>query len=124
MADPHTHCCGTEETVKPQKTEHQDSCCGQSCGTGNTNVWRDWMPIAIAVPLFFIGLIFQDILKNTPFGWAEYAVLLPAYLICGRSQYLPESDGSPVTEKYQELDPVIFQLIRELVRDSAVQHLD
>lgn len=30
--------------------------------------------------LFFISLIFYDILHNTPFSIAEYVLLLPAYL--------------------------------------------
>jgi Cd2+/Zn2+-exporting ATPase len=33
--------------------------------------------------LFLIGLIFNEPLHGTPFSWAEYAVLLPAYLLVG-----------------------------------------
>ncbi len=33
--------------------------------------------------LLLIGLIFNDSLHRTPFSWAEYAVLLPAYLLVG-----------------------------------------
>lgn len=43
------------------------------------------MPIAISAVLFLIGLIFNEPLHNTPFAVAEYAVLIPAYLISGWS---------------------------------------
>jgi len=33
--------------------------------------------------LFVVGLIFNESLHNTPFSWAEYAVLMPAYLLVG-----------------------------------------
>ena len=43
------------------------------------------IPIAVAAILFLIGLVFNEQLRNTPFSIAEYAVLLPAYLISGWS---------------------------------------
>ncbi len=42
-------------------------------------------PIAIAAVLFLVGLIFNTALHNTPFAIAEYAVLMPAYLLSGWS---------------------------------------
>ncbi len=33
--------------------------------------------------LLLIGLIFNDSLHRTPFSWAEYAILLPSYLLVG-----------------------------------------
>lgn len=35
--------------------------------------------------LFLAGLIFNESLHNTPYSWAEYAILLPAYLLTGCS---------------------------------------
>ncbi|MGB3616299.1 MAG: heavy metal translocating P-type ATPase [Elainellaceae cyanobacterium] len=46
---------------------------------------RELTPMAIAAALFLVGLIFNDALHNTPFAIAEYAVLMPAYLISGWS---------------------------------------
>lgn len=40
-------------------------------------------PIAISAVLFLTGLIFNEPLHNTRFAIAEYAVLIPAYLISG-----------------------------------------
>lgn len=39
--------------------------------------------MAVAGVLFLIGLTLHDTLHNTPFNWLEYAILLPAYLLCG-----------------------------------------
>ena len=41
------------------------------------------VPIIIAAALFLVGLIFYQPLHDTPFAFAEYAVLIPAYLISG-----------------------------------------
>jgi Cd2+/Zn2+-exporting ATPase len=47
------------------------------------NLRQELTPIAIAAPLFLVGLIFHAPLHQTPFAIAEYAVLIPAYLISG-----------------------------------------
>lgn len=62
---------------------HHDECCGNSHDASEFNWWRELRPIAIATPLLLIGVIFHDPLHNTPFSLAEYAVLIPAYLLCG-----------------------------------------
>ena len=41
-----------------------------------------WLIVGAGV-LFFIGLIFNEPLHRTPFSWAEYVVLFPAYLFVG-----------------------------------------
>ena len=41
-----------------------------------------WL-IAVAGVLFLCGLILNEPLHQTPFSWAEYAVLLPAYFLAG-----------------------------------------
>ncbi len=49
--------------------------------------WRSehwvWLRIAISTGLFLVGLIFQAQLSATWNGWAEIAVMLPAYLLSG-----------------------------------------
>jgi Cd2+/Zn2+-exporting ATPase len=68
---------------------HHDGCCG--CGNPRPSprdqfFWgRSLMPVMVAAVLFLIGLVFNEPLRNTPFAMAEYAVLLPAYLISGWS---------------------------------------
>jgi Cd2+/Zn2+-exporting ATPase len=65
----------------------RDHCCchdhGHGHGSEDFDLRRELLPIAIAAMLFLIGLVFNDTLRNTPFAMAEYAVLLPAYLISG-----------------------------------------
>ena len=73
--------------MTPAHAHAHESCCGHdhghSHGSGDFNLRAELTPIAIALPLFVIGLIFNQPLHNTPFSIAEYAVLIPAYLICG-----------------------------------------
>ncbi|MGJ3248973.1 MAG: heavy metal translocating P-type ATPase [Elainellaceae cyanobacterium] len=91
-------CCSRDETknaaVSAEQKTH-DACCGempdhnpgqnhdQNQDHGGLSLWRQIIPLAIALPLFTIGLIFNQPLHNTPFAIAEYAVLIPAYLISG-----------------------------------------
>lgn len=68
---------------------HQDGCCGQghghAHGADDFDLRATLTPIAIAAVLFIIGLVFNEPLHNTPYAIAEYAVLIPAYLISGWS---------------------------------------
>ncbi|MGF1480468.1 MAG: heavy metal translocating P-type ATPase [Cyanophyceae cyanobacterium] len=54
---------------------NRGGCCGHD--------QRSLRAIVIATPLLLIGLIFHDALHSTPVAIAEYAVLIPAYLLCG-----------------------------------------
>ena len=89
MAESHSHsCCDSHgpSVSSPPAADHDD-CCGSdhghSHGSGDFNLRQELTPIAIAAILFLIGLIFNEALHNTPFAIAEYAVLIPAYLISG-----------------------------------------
>ncbi len=57
---------------------------GDNHGSGEFSLKAALEPIAIATALFLVGLIFNEPLHNTPFAIAEYAVLIPAYLISGQ----------------------------------------
>ena len=59
---------------------HAGSCCSHA---SDFNLWKEMGPVAIALPLFLTGLIFHDALHRTPWAIAEYAILLPAYVLCG-----------------------------------------
>lgn len=79
MVEAHAHndgCgCGHEHSH-----EH-----GHSHGSEEFSLRKELTPIVIATVLFLIGLIFNESLHNTPYAIAEYAVLIPAYLISGWS---------------------------------------
>ena len=77
MAEIHVHedCCG-QDRAKSHDHSH---------GSGEFDLRKELTPIAIATILFLVGLIFNESLHNTPFSIAEYAVLIPAYLISGWS---------------------------------------
>lgn len=74
-------------------TRHDGCGCGyehsHAHGHGHSskefNLQKELTPIVIAAVLFLIGFIFNKPLHNTPFAIAEYAVLMPAYLISGWS---------------------------------------
>lgn len=83
MAEVHAHegCCGSSSAT----THSHDHDHGHSHGSGEFNLREELTPIVISGVLFLIGLIFNEPLHNTPFSIAEYAVLIPAYLISGWS---------------------------------------
>lgn len=85
MAEHHYHqgCCNEHSPDPVSEVAIHDDCCGHSHDKSEFNLWRELREIAIATPLLLIGLIFHDALHNTPFAIAEYAVLIPAYLLCG-----------------------------------------
>ena len=79
MLDRHsTGCCSTEENHSHQGHDHSHE-------HGEFNLRREVIPLSIAIALFLIGLIFNQPLHDTPGAIAEYAVLIPAYLISGWS---------------------------------------
>ncbi|MGG6241500.1 heavy metal translocating P-type ATPase [Nodosilinea sp. AN01ver1] len=83
---PRAHgCCADDHgtSQSPPPVETHDDCCGHDHGSDEFNLRRELTPIAIAAVLLAIGLGFHEALHNTPWAIAEYAVLLPAYLISG-----------------------------------------
>ena len=74
MSNQHSSgCCSTDESHN-HSHEH-----------GEFNLRRELVPLSIALVLFLVGLIFNQPLHDTPGAIAEYAVLIPAYLISGWS---------------------------------------
>ena len=71
-------CCSTDESHNPQGHDHSHE-------HGEFNLRRELIPLSIAIALFLVGLIFNQPLHDTPGAIAEYAVLIPAYLISGWS---------------------------------------
>ncbi|ELS02924.1 heavy metal-translocating P-type ATPase, Cd/Co/Hg/Pb/Zn-transporting [Xenococcus sp. PCC 7305] len=69
--------------------KHSPGCCstdeGHNHQHNDSDSRREFIPLSIAVVLFIIGLVFNQPLHDTPGAIAEYAVLIPAYLISGWS---------------------------------------
>ncbi|WP_036488780.1 heavy metal translocating P-type ATPase [Myxosarcina sp. GI1] len=73
-----TGCCSTDEGHNHEGHDHSHE-------HGEFNLRRELIPLGIAIALFLVGLIFNQPLHDTPGAIAEYAVLIPAYLISGWS---------------------------------------
>jgi len=84
---PSTSCCGSNNLPQGASTSAETGSQGCGCGDDHTSgafsLRKALMPIGVSGILFLVGLIFKDPLQNTPFSIAEYAVLMPAYLISG-----------------------------------------
>ncbi len=80
---PNQDCCNGHYSETLAEVKTHDDCFGHSHDAREFNLKKKLKLIALATPLLFIGLIFHDALHNTPLTIAEYAVLIPAYLLCG-----------------------------------------
>lgn len=56
---------------------------GHNHSSGEFNLKQELPPVLIAVALFAIGILFEKPLHSTPYSIAEFAVILPAYLLSG-----------------------------------------
>ncbi len=54
-------------------------------GSGEFNLKQELPPVLTAVALFLIAILFEQPLHNTPYHIAEFAVIIPAYLLSGWS---------------------------------------
>ncbi len=52
-------------------------------GSGEFDLQAEIIPVLFVVALLAGGMIFGEFLRNTPYGWGEYAILIPAYLVSG-----------------------------------------
>ena len=77
--DHHDYDNHNENNHNEQDGHHHD----HSHGTGEFNLKRELLPLLITIALFAIAIIFEQPLHNTPYSIAEYAVILPAYLLSG-----------------------------------------
>ncbi|WP_442994239.1 HAD-IC family P-type ATPase [Scytonema sp. PRP1] len=56
---------------------------GHNNGSGKFNLKQELPPVLIAIALFAIAILFEQPLHNTPYNFAEFAVIIPAYLLSG-----------------------------------------
>lgn len=79
-----SHCCGEDEPKSPKKHDHgEGSDHGHSHGSGEFDLKREAIPVIAVVALFLMGSIYNEPLHNTPYAFAEYLILIPAYLLSG-----------------------------------------
>jgi len=73
-----SHCCGEDEPKNPKEHDH-----GHSHGDSEFDLKKEAIPVAVVLALFLMGSIYNEFLHNTPYAFAEYLVLIPAYLLSG-----------------------------------------
>ncbi|MBL1178449.1 heavy metal translocating P-type ATPase [Pantanalinema sp. GBBB05] len=56
---------------------------GHSHGSDEFNLKQELPPVLMAIALFAIAILFEQPLHNTPYQIAEFAVIIPAYLLSG-----------------------------------------
>ena len=78
----HSGCCENDDYDHQSRYLHEDE---HDHDHGDDDLKQEIKVVAIVVVLFLIGIIFEERLHNTPFSIAEYAVLIPAYLLSGWS---------------------------------------
>jgi len=71
---------GVTPAIAPDPHHHPDD---ESNCEGEFNLQRELLPIVIVIALLAVGMVFEERLHNTPYHIAEYAVLIPAYLLSG-----------------------------------------
>ncbi|MDZ8052412.1 MAG: heavy metal translocating P-type ATPase [Aulosira sp. ZfuCHP01] len=76
----HSHEDGHTHDEHDEEDEHEH---GHSHGAGEFNLQKELPPVLIAIALFTIAIVFEKPLHNTPYNIAEFAVIIPAYLLSG-----------------------------------------
>ncbi|MBE9003822.1 cadmium-translocating P-type ATPase [Fortiea sp. LEGE XX443] len=76
----HSHEDGHTHDEHDEEDEHDH---GHSHGAGEFNLKKELPPVLIAIALFTIAIVFEKPLHNTPYNIAEFAVIIPAYLLSG-----------------------------------------
>ncbi|MBW4466307.1 MAG: cadmium-translocating P-type ATPase [Pegethrix bostrychoides GSE-TBD4-15B] len=69
------------DSSAPNHSQEDDH--GHHRSTGDFDLRRELPPVLLTVVLLAIGIIFKEPLHNTPYSIAEYAVIIPAYLLSG-----------------------------------------
>lgn len=75
-------CCGDDEPKNSKKPSHSNDH-DHSHGSGEFDLKKEAIPVVVVVALFLGGSIYNEPLHNTPYAFAEYLILIPAYLLSG-----------------------------------------
>ena len=79
-------CCGDNETKSSKKPDHdheEGDDHDHSHGSDEFDLRKEAIPVVAVVALFLVGSIYNEPLHNTPYAFAEYLILIPAYLLSG-----------------------------------------
>ncbi len=79
-------CCGDDEPKSSKKHDHdheEGDDHDHSHGSGEFDLKKEAIPVVAVVALFLVGSIYNQPLHNTPYAFAEYLILIPAYLLSG-----------------------------------------
>lgn len=79
-AEGHSHKDGHVHDDHDEEDKHDY---GHSHGSSEFNLKKELPPVLIAIALFAIAILFEKPLHNTPYSLAEFAVIIPAYLLSG-----------------------------------------
>ena len=71
-------CCNDHEPESPKEHDHD-----HGHGSDEFDLKKEAIPMMAVVVLFLIGSIYNEPLHNTPYAFAEYLILIPAYLLSG-----------------------------------------
>jgi Cd2+/Zn2+-exporting ATPase len=73
-------CCGEDE---PKNSKKHDDDHDHSHGAGEFDFKKEVIPVVVVTALLLMGSIYNQPLHNTPYAFAEYLILIPAYLLSG-----------------------------------------
>ena len=79
-------CCGEDAPKNPKNHDHdheEGDDHDHSHGSGEFDLKKEAIPVVVVVALFLVGSIYNQPLHNTPYAFAEYLILIPAYLLSG-----------------------------------------
>ncbi len=79
-------CCGEDAPKNPKNHDHdheKGDDHDHSHGSGEFDLKKEAIPVVVVVALFLVGSIYNQPLHNTPYAFAEYLILIPAYLLSG-----------------------------------------
>ncbi|MGE5656970.1 MAG: heavy metal translocating P-type ATPase [Actinomycetota bacterium] len=79
-AEEHSHADGHTHHEHDEEEGHDG---GHSHDSGEFNLKQEIPPVLIATALFTIAILFEQPLHNTPYHLAEFALIIPAYLLSG-----------------------------------------
>jgi len=78
-------CCGEDEPKNHKNHDHvhDDDDHDHSHGSSEFDLKKEVIPVVVVTALLLLGSIYNEPLHNTPYAFAEYLVLIPAYLLSG-----------------------------------------
>ena len=79
-------CCGEDAPKNPKNHDHdheEGDDHEHSHEAGEFDLKKEVIPVVVVTALLLMGSIYNQPLHNTPYSFAEYLILIPAYLLSG-----------------------------------------